>query len=127
MKASPISLFSINIEARWDCSCYLSGMLITFESKAYANITMFGDVAKKLIKSMGHSGVIPGAIRADDLPKALARLKASVQTEMALDDAEQSQLTEDGENYVSIDKRAMPLIELLEAAIKQNEDVMWYE
>ncbi len=76
---------------------------------------------------MGHSGVIPGAIRADDLPKALARLKASVQTEMALDDAEQSQLTEDGENYVSIDKRAMPLIELLEAAIKQNEDVMWYE
>ena len=103
-------------------------MLITFETKAYANIIMFGDVAKKLIKSMGHSGTIPGAIQAEDLPKALELLKASVRAEMAIDqDSDQVKDSEDSENYVSIDKRAMPLIELLEAAIEQNEDVMWDE
>lgn len=103
-------------------------MLITFETKAYANITMFGDIAKKLIKSMGHSGVIPGAIRAEDLPKALAMLKTSVKAEMAIEEPNDSlQVSEDSENFVSIDKRAMPLIELLEAAIARNEDVMWDE
>ncbi len=77
---------------------------------------------------MGHSGTIPGAIQAEDLPKALELLKASVRAEMAIDqDSDQVKDSEDSENYVSIDKRAMPLIELLEAAIEQNEDVMWDE
>jgi hypothetical protein len=31
-------------------------MLITFETKAYANITMFGDVATALLKLMRHKG-----------------------------------------------------------------------
>ncbi len=101
-------------------------MLITFETKAYANITMFGDVAKKLIKAMGHSGTIPGAIQANDLPKALKLLNASVRAEMASVNNDQ-EVSEDDENYVSIDKRAKPIIELLEAAIEQDEDVMWDE
>jgi len=101
-------------------------MLITFETKAYANITMFGDIAKKLIKSMGHSGTIPGAIQAENLPKALELLKASVRAEMSIDqDCDPIKDSEDSENYVSIDTRAKPLIELLEAAIEQNADVMW--
>ena len=101
-------------------------MLITFETKAYANITMFGDVAKKLIKAMGHSGTIPGAIQANDLPKALKLLNASMRAEMASVNNDQ-EVSEDDENYVSIDKRAKPIIELLEAAIEQDEDVMWDE
>ena len=31
-------------------------MLATFTTKAYANITMFGDVAVTLLKMIGHSG-----------------------------------------------------------------------
>jgi hypothetical protein len=103
-------------------------MLITFETKAYAKITMFGDVAIKLIKFMGHSGTIPGAIQVDDLPKALEQLKVSVHTEMDIyHERDQGKESENGETYVSIDKRAKPLIELLEAAIEQKEDVMWDE
>lgn len=103
-------------------------MLITFKTKAYANITMFGDVAKKLIKSMGHSGITPGAIQADDLPNALALLKSSLKAEMLVEETGKPlQVPDDSENFVSIDKRALPLIELLEAAIEQNEDVMWDE
>ena len=103
-------------------------MLITFETKAYANITMFGDVALKLIMYMGHSGTVPGAIKADDLPKALELLHSKVLAEMDVDhDHEYPNDSDDVENYVSIDKRAKPLIELLEAAIEQNSDVMWDE
>ena len=101
-------------------------MLITFETKAYANITMFGDIAKKLIKYMGHSGNVPGAILAEDLPKALERLRSGVQSEMLVEQMSESESEQDdNDNYVSIDKRAKPLIELIEAAIAQNVDVMW--
>ena len=99
-------------------------MLITFETKAYANITMFGDVAKRLIKFMGHSGTVPSAILAEDLPEALRKLRSSIESEMAIEQDDEAEAGED-ENYVSIDKRAKPLIELLEAAIEQNVDVMW--
>ena len=99
-------------------------MLITFETKAYANITMFGDVAKRLIKFMGHSGTVPSAILAEDLPKALRNLRSNIESEMAIEQDDKAEASDD-ENYVSIDKRAKPLIELLEAAIEQNVDVMW--
>ena len=103
-------------------------MLITFETKAYANITMFGDVAVQLIKSMGHSGKVPGAIKADDVPKALAQLHDSLRRLRAEEQSDQdSGAPEDKEDFVSIDKRAKPLIELLEAAIERNTDVLWDE
>ena len=99
-------------------------MLITFETNAYANITMFGDVAKRLIKYMGHSGTVPSAILAEDVPEALRKLRSRIESEMAIEQADEVGTGED-ENYVSIDKRAKPLIELLKAAIEQNADVMW--
>jgi hypothetical protein len=103
-------------------------MLITFQTKAYANITMFGDIAKRFIKAMGHSGTVPGAINAEDLPRALEQLRTSVRAEVAVDEksANDKRLNEDVD-YVSIDKRAKPLIELLEAAIEQNQDILWDE
>ena len=99
-------------------------MLITFETKAYANITMFGDVAKRLIKYMGQSGAVPSAILAKDLPEALRKLLTNIESEMAIEQDDEAETGED-DNFVSIDKRAKPLIELLEAAIEQNADVMW--
>lgn len=103
-------------------------MLITFQTKAYANITMFGDIAIKFIKAMGHSGTVPGAIKVEDLPRALAQLRSLVQADMATDKKPANDpRSDDEENYVSTDKRAKPLIELLEAAIEQNEDVIWEE
>ena len=46
-------------------------MLVTFSSPVSADITMFGDVALRLIKLMGHSGTIPGALAAEDVAPAL--------------------------------------------------------
>ena len=49
-------------------------MLITFRSKV-GDITMFGEVGKKMLALMGQSGVVPGALLAADLPAAIARLR----------------------------------------------------
>lgn len=48
-------------------------MLVTFSTKVYADITMFGDIALVMLKMMGHSGTVPSAIRAEDVPVALLR------------------------------------------------------
>lgn len=100
-------------------------MLVTFHSPAYADITMFGDVAVKLLKLMGHSGTVPSAIMAEDIPAALERLRKAI-AEVEKKESEQQDLNAQGcENRVRLSHRALPLIELLEAAIAADEDVMW--
>ncbi|AFL74373.1 DUF1840 domain-containing protein [Thiocystis violascens] len=102
-------------------------MLIKFQTKAYATITMFGDVAVTLIKLMGHSGNVPGALLAEDVPNALARLKAAV-AEHPNDPLDPAASTSRGSNegqHVSLAHRALPLIELLTAAAAAGENVMW--
>ena len=105
-------------------------MLLTFKSDAYADITMFGDVAQQLLKMMGHSGTVPGAILATDVPAVLDRLKRAIDTEKAVAPAPppgnipEKDLEDQG---VSLTYRALPLIELLTAAAGKNCDVMWQE
>jgi hypothetical protein len=102
-------------------------MLVTFRTNAYANITMFGDVAKKLLELMGHSGTVPSALKAEDVPAALARLESAIAAqkpaERQLDTAAQDDA--DAPATVALSKRALPLIELLRAAAAQKADVIW--
>ncbi|WP_275098007.1 DUF1840 domain-containing protein [Sedimenticola hydrogenitrophicus] len=99
-------------------------MLVTFSSPAYADITMFGDVALCLLKLMGHSGTVPGALLAEDVPAALARLQVAIAAEKRSPEAETAD-AEDDEPAVTLPHRALPLIELLKAAAKAECDVMW--
>lgn len=102
-------------------------MLVTFTCKAYADITMFGDVAQRLLKMMGHSGTVPGAILAKDVPAALSRLRRAIEAEKAAptSDAPKEGQDDSNEQAVSLAHRALPLIELLAAAAKQDCNVMW--
>ena len=105
-------------------------MLVTFRTKAYANITMFGDVAKRLLELMGHSGTIPSAIKAEDVPVALARLETAIGQRRAAEFQEAPDKTRDRDDYdapraVSISQRAVPMLELLRAAAAEEADVMW--
>jgi hypothetical protein len=101
-------------------------MLVTFRTKRYANITMFGDVAKQLLELMGHSGAVPSAIKADDVPAALARLEAAIEQRRAADGALQSgHDAHDSPRKVALSQRAGPLLELLRAAVANKSDVMW--
>ncbi|NEV63762.1 DUF1840 domain-containing protein [Thiorhodococcus minor] len=102
-------------------------MLVKFQTKAYAPITMFGDVAVTLIKLMGHSGAVPGALLAEDVPAALERLEQAVSEHAGESlDPEPSGKGKDEESmHVSLAHRALPLIELLKAAAADEANVMW--
>lgn len=99
-------------------------LLVTFSCKAWADITMFGDVAVRLLNLMGHSGTVPSALLADDIPAALDKLKAAVEENKTSVAAKVSD-EESEEQPVSLAVRAHPLIEMLTAAAKEKCDVMW--
>ena len=104
-------------------------MLITFSCKAHASVTMFGEVGLQFIKMLGHSGAIPGAIDASEVPQALNNLRAALEVEqkqpVAQNDADEDSEDEVVEAPVNIGSRAFPLVELLKAAIKEECEVMW--
>jgi hypothetical protein len=100
-------------------------MLVTFTCKAYADITMFGDVALGMLRMMGHSETVPGAILAEDVPAALERLKRSIESAPAQKESGKAEDDDSDEPPVSLAHRALPLIELLTAAARQKADVMW--
>ena len=90
---------------------------------------MFGDVAVTLLKLMGHSGTVPSALLAADIPSALARLQqglAAADAEVQGKQAARSGAEDaDTEPPVGLRLRAYPLIQLLSAAARQGCDVMW--
>ncbi len=109
-------------------------MLVTFKTNAYSDITMFGTAAVALLKMMGQSGNVPGAIMADDVPDALKELQQALEKLSNLPSGEEQQAApppasddEDEEPVIGLDKRAGPLLSLLEAATAAKENVMWNE
>ncbi len=112
-------------------------MLVTFTCKAHGDITMFGDDAAHMLKLMGHSGTIPSAIFAKDVPAVLERLKNAIESEEAAPTHDprnrEGGITSvdngdnDAEASISTSIRAFPLIEMLSAAIEADCNVMWRE
>ena len=98
-------------------------MLITFKTKSYANITMFGDVATKLLKMMDFGVSAPGAIIAEDVPRALGNLKQGLESVMEV--VEPAGDADEDQPAVSLHTRAVPLIELLQSAIDDENLVRW--
>jgi hypothetical protein len=99
-------------------------MLVRFDSKA-GTITMFGDVANRLLRLMGQSGAVPGAILTADIPAAVERLQRAVYNKN--EKPAYRNTDDDGEPPVNLGQRAFPLIELLERAAKAGTDVIWEE
>ncbi|MCG6874508.1 MAG: DUF1840 domain-containing protein [Betaproteobacteria bacterium] len=99
-------------------------MLVRFDSKV-GGFSMFGDIAVTLLKMMGHSGTVPGAILAKDIPPALDKLRAAVAAAPEPPVEQGSGKHGDKEPPVSIRQRAFPLIELLERAAHDDCDVLW--
>ena len=100
-------------------------MLVTFRTPAYSDITMFGDVALALIQHMGHSPTVPSAIAAEDVPHALERLRAAIESQGGDTLPPVPEDSRSNEDKVSLAHRALPLVQLLEAAAKAESYVMW--
>jgi hypothetical protein len=89
---------------------------------------MYEKDAKPLIIKMGHSGTIPSAIRADDLPEAIKTLEAALQAEQQVPPAEnQSEEEHDEKKEAAIGSnvRAYPLLQMLKKAAQDHKPVMW--
>jgi hypothetical protein len=103
-------------------------MLVRFESEV-GGFTMFGDVAVQLLKMMGHSGTVPSALLAADIPAALERLQVALRTQPPPpadpDEGQVDQYGDKKEPRISIHTRAVPLIDLLARAAKSGSDVTW--
>lgn len=110
-------------------------MLVTFRTKAWSSITVFGDVAQTLLTMAGHGGTIPGAFAADDVAAAHARLRqAMISAKMLALSAPRKRDRGDDEDVDDADAvldRALrmgaehPLVHLLGAAATQHTEVTW--
>jgi hypothetical protein len=96
-------------------------MLIKFDSDA-GSFTMDGAIAVQLLKAMGHSGTVPSAILAQDIPAALGKLKSAVAGKSEGRNADEE---DSAEVQVSLAQRAFPLIDLLTRAAAKGAEVMW--
>ena len=108
-------------------------MLITFKSKAAADIIMYEVHAKRMLDLLGKD-VKRGIITAAETGAAIAKLEAEIELERqheaelaATSDAEAEE--EDHKilaaNHVSFSARAFPLLDMLRAAHAQGRDIMW--
>ena len=96
-------------------------MLVRFDSKV-GQVLMMGDSALALLKKMGHSGTVPSAILAADIPDAVRRLRAaldSMPAELPPEDEEERR------EFVPLARRAVPLLDLLERSARAAVDVTW--
>jgi Domain of unknown function (DUF1840) len=103
-------------------------MLVRFSSIKTESIIMFGEVAVQLIKLLGASGDVPGAIHAEDIPNAVTRLRNALQahTAEAPVPAAPSEVNDDDDrSSIDIAIRAAPLIDLLQRAAAAHAPVMW--
>jgi Domain of unknown function (DUF1840) len=105
----------------------VNSMLVAFETKSYSRVVFFADVATDLLRAMGKSGDVPGAVLAADVPKALARLRSHIGGPDAqrVSGPAPGAEDEDDEPRVDLATRAFPLIELLSAAAENEDDVVW--
>jgi hypothetical protein len=106
-------------------------MIVKFSTRTGA-LTMHGDAAVALLKAMGHSGTVPGAILAQDLPSALAQLRGAL-AELASQPSpapapppgrdEEEEV--EREPPVTLRMRAVPFLDMVETAIARGSDLMW--
>jgi hypothetical protein len=105
-------------------------MIINFSTK-FDRLTMFAEPALALLKLAGHSGNVPGAILAAELPAALSKLRAGLELSgHHISPAPPVRDPDDDENRprepaVNLSTRAVPLIAMIERAMAGGSDLMW--
>jgi hypothetical protein len=113
-------------------------MLITFKSKAGADVLMFGDVARDLLALLDKdANAAKGIVTVEQLPQAIERLEAAIEAERTRQnaksvderDAEEEADAEAGRTgmaaSVNLAQRAWPLLDLLRCARDAGEPVIW--
>ena len=116
-------------------------MIVIFQSPAAGDVIMFGDVAKRMMKLMGKEPTDKGIVTVEQLPDAIARIKAAIEEDKQQragrnpEDLPQTEPDGSGSGsggrgqgsrpFVTLTQRAVPLLELLEWSLKKQKPVVW--
>jgi hypothetical protein len=98
-------------------------MLIRFESNVAGQFIMMGDVALPLLRMMGMSGNMQGAVSGEDLTSAMHTLEVALQVAPAPN--ARAGEDEEVEPPIALQRRALPLLEMLRRAAAGDGYVMW--
>jgi hypothetical protein len=107
-------------------------MLVRFSTR-HGQLVMQGEPAVALLRLGGHSGTVPGAVLAAEVPAFLVRLQAGLEThgeeispapEPMPPDADRDD-DEPRERPIRLRLRAVPLVDMLQTAIARGDDLMW--
>jgi hypothetical protein len=102
-------------------------MLITFKSKAAADVIMYEEHAKRILDLLGKD-LKRGVIAAEETAGAIARLETEIaQSKPAPEDAEAADENSQREpgRSVGFATRVYPLLEMLRAANRKQQVVAW--
>jgi hypothetical protein len=112
-------------------------MLITFKSKAAAEVVMYEEHAKRILDLL-HKDVKRGIITDEETGRAINKLENEIAASKLHSAAEEVKHDIDehhGDNgddhdhehaqFVSFATRAYPLLEMLKAAHKDHQNIMW--
>ena len=101
--------------------------MIIFQSEVGPDVMMFDKVAHAMMELMGKEKNTRGVVTPEQMPAAIARLKAAAEEDKALHRGEDKD--GDGEEEsaprVGLAQRALPLIELLEYSLARQKPVLW--
>ncbi|MCE2866051.1 MAG: DUF1840 domain-containing protein [Oxalobacteraceae bacterium] len=105
-------------------------MLVTFKSKAAAEILMYEAHAKPILDLLGKD-IERGVITADETGQAIERIESEIAARKVSAAAPTDDEDSDGgakkglDEVVSFGARAYPLLEMLRAAHREHAFVMW--
>ena len=104
-------------------------MLITFTCKSAADVLMYEMHAKPLLDLLGKE-VQRGVITAEEVPQAITRIESAIteskkQQGAVSDNGDDESGDAMGDSGVSFSARAFPLLEMLRAAQRDRQFVMW--
>jgi hypothetical protein len=101
-------------------------MLVTFKSKAAAEVTMYKEHARPILEMLDKD-VDRGVITAEETAHAIEVIEAAIASSRANPLATEAEGEDDlpQAETVSFSARVFPLLEMLRAAHKMQREVMW--
>lgn len=111
-------------------------MLYKFKSPATADVIMLRDSAEEILKVIGKTPGATGIVTVEQIPGAVAALRAEIQRREAgapaqhTHDEVANQVRDEAAAHgadepISLRRRAAPFIEMLERSAADGKDVVW--
>lgn len=105
-------------------------MLYKFKSKAAGDLIMLEPTGRRVLQIVGKDPGPKGIIQPGEMPAAIAKLEAAIAREESEQQAAVDEAKARGEvppkfDAVSLRQRAVPFIDMLRRAQKENTDVVW--